>query len=129
MCLCPSPRQVVVYDHLLQAGGDAAAGLGGGRAHVLRGLSRGHHDAGRVGQSRVHLPQDPGQRTQLGGGTLGRKRHNQPNQILLWTTSAAALIGFHFRAVLLNLILAYFLGLVIFPYATQSTLLFRQHTE
>ena len=64
------PRQVVVDDHLLQPGGDAAAGLGGRRAHRLRGLSGCHLDAGRVGQGAVHFPQDPGQRTQLGGCTL-----------------------------------------------------------
>lgn len=64
------PRKVIVYDHLLQACGNAAACLGRRRAHLLWGLTGCHVDTGRVRQSCVHLPQDPGQRTQLGGGTL-----------------------------------------------------------
>lgn len=64
------PWKVVVYDHLLQAGGDAAAGLSRRWAHVLRGLPVCHLNTGRVRESCVDLPQDPGQRTQLGGCTL-----------------------------------------------------------
>lgn len=67
------PRQLVVDDHLLQARGNAAARLSRRRVHRFWGLTRCHVDTGRVGQSHVYLPQDPGKRAQLRGCVLHRQ--------------------------------------------------------